>query len=275
VPGPMAPRPFQVVSRRQETEDTWTLALEPAGGGPAPGFRPGQFNMLYAFGVGEVPISISGDPDAGGPLEHTVRAVGPVSAAICRAEPGEQLGVRGPFGSGWPLDGAAGRHLVVVAGGVGLAPLRPALLGALALREQLEGLVLLCGGRSPAQLLFRSQLEAWRDDPRLDVGVTVDSAEAGWLGHVGVVTTLIGGARFDPARATAFVVGPEVMMRFTVEALLARGLDAADVHVSIERNMKCAVTHCGRCQFGPTFACREGPVMSFAAIERFFRMREV
>jgi NAD(P)H-flavin reductase len=273
-PGPMAPRPFRVLSRRRETADTWTLALEPAGGGPAPGFRPGQFNMLYAFGVGEVPISVSGDPAAGGPLEHTVRAVGPVSAAICRARPGEQLGVRGPFGSAWPLAGAAGRHVVVIAGGVGLAPLRPALLEALALRERLAGLILLCGGRSPAQLLFRSQLEAWQDDPRLELGVTVDSAEPGWAGHVGVVTTLIESAPFDPARAVAFVVGPEVMMRFTVEALLARGVDAADVHLSLERNMKCAIAHCGRCQLGPAFACREGPVMSFAAIERFFRVRE-
>jgi len=273
--GPMVPRPFRVAARRREAADTWTLALEPADGGPPPAFRPGQFNMLYAFGVGEVPISISGDPAAGGPLEHTVRAVGPASAAICRAEPGEQLGVRGPFGSSWPLQAAAGRHVVVVAGGIGLAPLRPALLGALAARERLAGLVLLCGGRTPEQLLFRSQLERWGEDPRLELGVTVDSAEPGWLGQVGVVTTLIGDAPFDPASAVAFVVGPEVMMRFAIEALLARGMAASDVYISIERNMKCAVTHCGRCQFGPTFACREGPVMSFAAIERFFRTREV
>lgn len=273
--GPMVPRPFRVSDRRREAEDTWTLALEPADGGPAPAFRPGQFNMLYAFGVGEVPISISGDPAGGGPLEHTVREVGPVSAAICRARPGEQLGVRGPFGSSWPLEAAAGRHVVVVAGGIGLAPLRPALLEALALRERLAGLVLLCGGRTPDQLLFRSELEQWEEDPRLELGVTVDSAESGWLGHVGVVPTLIGEAPFDPASAVAYVVGPEVMMRFTIEALLARGMDAGDVHISVERNMKCAVTHCGRCQFGPTFACREGPVMSFAAIERFFRTREV
>jgi NAD(P)H-flavin reductase len=273
--GPMSPRPFRVTARRQETEDTWTLALEPTDGEPLPTFRPGQFNMLYAFGVGEVPISISGDPGMGGPLEHTVRAVGPVSAAICQASPGEQLGVRGPFGSCWPLDAAGGRHVVIVAGGIGLAPLRPALLEALAGRERLEGLVLLCGGRTPAQLLFRSQLEDWEADPRLEVGVTVDSAEVGWLGNVGVVTTLIGRAPFDPARAVAFIVGPEVMMRYAVEALLARGMDASDVYISIERNMKCAIAHCGRCQFGPTFACREGPVMSFAEIEHFFRIREV
>jgi NAD(P)H-flavin reductase len=271
----MAPRPFVIASRRQETEDTWTLALEPAGDGPAPAFRPGQFNMLYAFGVGEVPISISGDPGGGGPLEHTVRAVGPVSAAICRAEAGEQLGLRGPFGSSWPLAAAAGRHVVIVAGGIGLAPLRPALLAALAARERLAGLVLLCGGRSPSQLLFRAELDAWREDPRLELDVTVDSAEPGWRGQVGVVTTLIGSARFDPANAVAFTVGPELMMRFTVEALLARGMDPADVHVSIERNMKCAIAHCGRCQFGPSFACREGPVLSYGAIAPFFAVREL
>jgi NAD(P)H-flavin reductase len=274
-PGPMVPRPFRVASRRQETEDTWTLALEPADGEPVPGFRPGQFNMLYALGVGEVPISISADPAADGPIEHTVRAVGPASAAICRARPGEQLGLRGPFGSSWPLGDLDGRHVVIVAGGIGLAPLRPALLEALSARERLAGLVLLCGGRSPDQLPFRAELDAWQEDPRMHVGVTVDSAGADWHGHVGVVTTLIDGAPFDPARAVACVVGPEVMMRFTVQALLARGMDAADVHISIERNMKCAITHCGRCQFGPTFACREGPVMSFAAIERFLAVREL
>jgi NAD(P)H-flavin reductase len=271
----MAPRPFRVADRRQETEDTWTLALEPMDGDPPPSYRPGQFNMLYAFGVGEIPISISGGRAEEGSLEHTVRAVGPVSAALCRARPGEHLGVRGPFGSCWPLEGAKGRHVVVIAGGIGLAPLRPALLQALSRREQLEGVVLLCGGRSPAQLPFRGELEAWNVDPRLELAVTVDGAEPGWLGHVGVVTTLIGGARFDPSRAVAFIVGPEVMMRFTIEALLARGMCAADIHISIERNMKCAITHCGRCQFGPTFACREGPVMSFAAIEPFFRIREL
>jgi NAD(P)H-flavin reductase len=271
----MVPRPFTVRERRRETGDTWTLTLEPADGGPAPAFRPGQFNMLYAFGVGEVPISISGDPAGGGPLEHTVRAVGAVSAAICRAEPGAQLGVRGPFGSSWPVAEAAGRHVVIVAGGLGLAPLRPALLEALALRERLAGLVLLCGGRTPAELLFRPELARLGDDPRLELGLTVDSAAPGWDGHVGVVPRLIGDAGFDPARAVAFVVGPEVMMRFTVDALLDRGVDPADVHVSVERNMKCAVTQCGRCQLGPAFACREGPVIAYDGIAPFFRGREV
>jgi NAD(P)H-flavin reductase len=273
--GPMVPRPFVVRERRRETADTWTLTMEPADGAAVPGFRPGQFNMLYAFGVGEVPISISGDPAGAGPLEHTVRAVGPVSAAICRAEPGEQLGVRGPFGSSWPVAEAGGRHVVIVAGGLGLAPLRPALLAALAARERLAGLVLLCGSRSPAELLFRAELERLGEDPRLQLGVTVDSAAPGWTGHVGVVPRLVGDAEFEPSRAIAFVVGPEVMMRFTVDALLARGVPPADVHISVERNMKCAVTHCGRCQLGPAFACREGPVLSYGPIAPFFRGREV
>jgi NAD(P)H-flavin reductase len=275
VTGPMTPRPFRVLERRPETADTWTLTLEPADGGPAPEFGPGQFNMLYAFGVGEAAISISGDPGAGGPLVHTVRAVGPVSAAICRAEPGQELGVRGPFGSAWPLDAAAGRHLVIVAGGLGLAPLRPALLGALARREELAGLLLLCGGRSPEELLFRAQLDGLAGDPRLEVGVTVDSAASGWRGHVGVVTTLVDPGRFDPANAVAFMCGPEVMMRFTAQALLQTGMGAEDLHVSMERNMKCAVTQCGRCQFGPTFVCREGPVMRFDRIRDLFALREV
>ncbi|MFN8215498.1 MAG: FAD/NAD(P)-binding protein [Solirubrobacterales bacterium] len=274
-PAPMTPRPFRVVERRRETRDTWTLALEPADGGPAPEFGPGQFNMLYAFGVGEVPISVSGEPGGRGPIEHTVRAVGPVTEAICRAEPGDQLGLRGPFGSSWPLPEAAGRDVVIVAGGLGLAPLRGVLLAALARREELGGLVLLLGGRAPAELLYPGEIEAWEADPRLHVGVTVDAAEPGWRGHVGVVTTLIGTAPFDPARALAFVVGPEVMMRFTAQALLERGVEPTDLYLSLERNMKCAVTQCGRCQLGPTFVCREGPVMSVADLGRFFGVREL
>jgi NAD(P)H-flavin reductase len=274
-PAPMTPRPWRVAARRRETADSWTLDLEPADGGPGMSYLPGQFNMIYAFGIGEVPISISGDPGAGGPLVHTVRDVGAVSAAICRAGPGEELGVRGPYGTAWPVATAAGRHLLIVAGGVGLAPLRPALRDALARRDELAGLTLLLGGRTPADLLFRDELEELGDDPRLDLAVTVDGAAGGWRGHVGVVTTLIEDLDLDPAATTALMCGPEVMMRFAAEALIGRGMAAGDLHVSMERNMKCAVTHCGRCQFGPTFVCREGAVMSYGDIERIFNLREV
>jgi NAD(P)H-flavin reductase len=274
-PAPMTPRPWRVSGRRRETADSWTLDLEPADEGPGMSYLPGQFNMIYAFGVGEAPISISGDPNAGGPLVHTVRDVGAVSAAICRAQPGEQLGVRGPYGSAWPVAAAGGRNLLIVAGGVGLAPLRPALRDALARRHELAGLTLLIGGRTPADLLFADELAELRDDPRLELAVTVDSAATGWDGHVGVVTTLIDDLDFDPAATVALICGPEVMMRFAAQSLIGRGVAAADLHVSMERNMKCAVTQCGRCQFGPTFVCREGAVMRYGDIERIFNLREI
>lgn len=270
----MVPRPFRVARKRQDTEDTWTLVLESENGYRQPRFRPGQFNMLYAFGAGEVPISICGDPSRDGPLEHTVRSVGATTAAICAARDGGALGVRGPFGSAWPVAAAEGRDLVIVAGGIGLAPLRPAILEALAGRERFRRVIVLYGGRTPEQLLYPDELASWREAD-IEVAVTVDSATGEWDGDVGVVTGLFDAAGLDPQRSLALLCGPEVMMRFAIEDLLGRGISAADVHISIERNMKCAITHCGRCQFGPTFACREGPVMRYADIERFFRVREM
>ncbi len=270
----MVPERFRVSGRRQETADTWTLELEPAdrdGGLP---FHPGQFTMLYAFGAGEVPISISGDPAAPGRLVHTVRAVGAVSAAVCRTEPGQMLGVRGPFGSHWPVEAAAGRDLVIVAGGIGLAPLRPVVHEVLSARERFARAVLLYGGREPDQLLYTADYEEWRDRG-LDVVVTVDIAAAGWPGRVGVVTTLVDRARFDPAATVAFVCGPEAMIRFSAEALIDRGVAPGRVHVSMERNMKCAVGHCGHCQLGPEFVCRDGPVFTFERMRSAFGLREV
>lgn len=272
--GPMVPSPFRLVGKRRDTEDTWTLELEPRGGGSQPRFEPGQFNMLYAFGAGEVPISICGDPAQAGPLTHTVRSVGAATAAICAAAEGDVLGVRGPFGSAWPLAAAEGRDLLIVAGGIGLAPLRPALLAALARRERFNRVLLLYGGRAPGQLLYPSELERWAE-AGAEVGVTVDTATADWSGRVGVVTALFAEAALDPRATVAMLCGPEVMMRFAIDDLRARGVAAADIHISIERNMKCAITHCGRCQFGPTFACREGPVMRLSEIEPFFYLREI
>jgi NAD(P)H-flavin reductase len=271
----MVPEAFRVRRREQETDDTWTLELEPTDGAGPGTFEPGQFNMLYAFGVGEVPISICGDPAHPEPLLHTVRAVGSVTESICAAHPGEQLGVRGPYGSSWPVDEAAGRDLVIVAGGLGLAPLRPAVLAAMTRREDFREVLVLYGGREPEQLLYRDELGRWASEPGLQLGLTVDSASGDWAGDVGVVTKLIDRAEFDSERAICLVCGPEVMMRFAVRALLDRAVAAEHIHVSIERNMKCAITQCGRCVFGPTYACREGPVMRLSDVELFFRLREV
>ena len=271
--GPMVPAPFAVASKRQETADTWTLELLPAGGGEL-AFAPGQFTMISAFGTGEVPISISGDPGGAGPLVHTVRDVGLATGALCRARSGEVLGVRGPFGRPWPIAELEGSDVIVVAGGIGLAPLRPAILALLSRRERYGRLLLLYGGRSPEQLLYTRELDEW-SDRGLEVSVSVDSAGPEWLGHVGVVPRLVARAGFDAARAKALVCGPEVMMRFTVHALAQAGVSAESVYASMERNMQCGIAHCGHCQLGPTLVCRDGPVYRWSELERWLRIREL
>jgi NAD(P)H-flavin reductase len=271
----MLPRRFRVLANRRENEDTFTLELEGADSGEPFEFEPGQFNMLYAFGAGEVPISISGDPAAPGPLVHTVRAVGAATRAICAARPGEVLGVRGPYGSAWPV--AASRELdaVVVAGGLGLAPLRPALCSLLARAPGGGRLTVLYGGRSPEQLLFDEELAQWGAREDVELRVTVDTAGPGWTGSVGVVPALIERVEIDPARSVALVCGPEAMIGFSVTALLERGVPAGSIHVSIERNMKCAVGRCGHCQLGPEFVCRDGAVFPYERVRRLFALREV
>ncbi len=268
----MTPEPFRVVRRTQELSDTWTLELEPVSG-EALAFAPGQFTMLYVFGVGEVPISVSGE--AGGPLIHTVRAVGAVSEAICAAKPGDVLGVRGPFGNVWPVDEAVGADVVVVAGGIGLAPLRPAVLQVLGRRGEFGDVALLYGSRTPADLLYPDDLGSWRARFDLQVDVTVDSAEGGWLGKVGVVPKLISSARFDPDSTVAFVCGPEIMMHFAARGLRDRGVPADRIYFSMERNMRCGLGHCGHCQLGPTLICRDGPVYRYDEIADLMGVREL
>ena len=272
-PGPMVPAPFAVTAKRRETSDTWTLELSRRRAERL-AFAPGQFTMISAFGAGEVPISISGDSDGDGPLVHTVRAVGLATEAICRVGPGEVLSVRGPFGRPWPVGEIEGSDVIVVAGGIGLAPLRPAILALLARRERYGRVLLLYGGRSPEQLLYTEELEAWRARG-LDVAVSVDSAGPAWLGHVGVVPRLVARASFDAERAAALVCGPEVMMRFTVAALARAGVPADSVYASMERNMQCGVAQCGHCQLGPTLVCRDGPVYRWSELERWLRIREL
>jgi NAD(P)H-flavin reductase len=232
--------------------------------------RPGQFTMLYAFGVGEVPISVSGAP-----LVQTIRAVGPVSRALCAARPGTVIGVRGAFGTHWPVELARGKDLLIVAGGVGLPPVRPALYHALEHREQYGRVILLYGARSPEDIVFRKEIEQWRSRMDLEVDVTVDAATGDWRGKVGVVTTLIPRAGLDPDETVAFVVGPEIMMRFTGRALVDEGLTPEQIWISMERSMKCGVALCGHCQFGPSLICRDGAVYPYPAIEPYLGVREL
>ena len=272
---PLLPRPYRVVSRHRHTQDTVTLVLEPAGGEPL-AFEPGQFTMLGAFGKGEAPISVSGDPADPTRLEHTVRDVGGVTHALAGAEPGDMLTVRGPYGRPWNPRDATGGDLVIVAGGIGLAPLRSAILEVLARRSDYGQVTLLYGAREPAEQVFTDDLAAWAADPgSLAVAVTVDRAGAGWTGRVGLVTRLIPAARFNPARTLALVCGPEVMMRFVAAGLMDAGVPASRIRVSLERNMECGVGLCGHCQLGPTLICRDGPVYRWDEIAPLLEVQEL
>jgi anaerobic sulfite reductase subunit B len=272
LPGAMTPVPHRVVSSVPETEDTVTIELAPLGLPIRP--EPGQFVMLYAFGVGEVPISTSGPASSDGLLRHTVRAVGPVSRTLAALEPGDLVGARGPFGTTWPLEAAEGGDLVVVAGGIGLAPLRPAVLRALERRDAFGRISVLVGARLPGDLLYRGELERWRE-AGVQVEVTVDAAAGDWRGRVGLVTRLLPLAAFEPGSTTALLCGPEVMMAATARALSERGVPAARTWVSFERNMQCGVGHCGHCQVGPVLVCRDGPVLPLAEVATLLTVREL
>ncbi len=266
------PASYRVSQRRDETHDTVTLTLGPAGA-PLESFHPGQFMMLYAFGIGEIPVSVSGPAGPAG-LTHTIRAVGAVSRALCAAAPGQVVGVRGPFGTSWRESDAFGQDLLVIAGGIGLAPLRPAVLAALSERVRYRRITVLIGARSPAELVFPAEYGLWRD-LGARVEVTVDRADASWQGHVSVVTQLIGPAGLDPQRTLALVCGPEVMMRLTARTLLGAGMTASQIRVSLERNMQCGVGECGHCQLGPLLLCRDGPVVSYHAAAPLLSIKEL
>lgn len=263
----MLSRPFQIQRVKHETEDTFTIELKPVADFEEFVFQPGQFNMIYVYGVGEIPISISGDPANSRMLVHTTRAIGTVTKAMDKMRRGDILGIRGPYGKPWPLDKANGLDVVFIAGGIGLAPLRPALYEVVAHRDQYGKVVLLYGTRSPLDVLFRQELENWRARFDLEIYVTVDRAMSGWRGNVGVVTNLISRAPFDPRNTIAFVCGPEIMMRFTAMELHKRGVENEHIFVSLERNMKCAIGLCGHCQFGSVFVCKDGPVFQYSKIK--------
>jgi NAD(P)H-flavin reductase len=272
---PMQPVPYHIRGVEGETHDTFTLELKAADEISPWVFAPGQFNMLYVFGAGEVPISISSDPADTGSIKHTTRVVGAVTKAMNALKPGDTIGVRGPFGSSWPLELGWGKDVVVIAGGIGLAPLRPALFELLAYRKRFHRIILLYGTRTPRDILFKRDLKRWRSDFDLEVHITVDRSSGAWKGNVGVVIKLIPRAPFDPSNAIALICGPEVMMRFSIEALQRRGIGNENIFVSMERNMKCGVGFCGHCQYGPHFICKDGPVFRYDRIAPIFRKAEI
>lgn len=272
---PMTPTTARVTRMRKETHDTFTLEFRAAPGQGPHQFAAGQFNMLYLYGFGEVAISISGDPTSPDPLIHTIRAVGNVTKALSKLDVGDVIGVRGPFGTAWPVETAEGNDVLLVAGGIGLAPLRPVIYQIIANRGKYGKFILLYGTRTPIDILYRKELEKWRSRLDMEVHVTVDRAGVGWQGNVGVVTTLISRAGFDPAHTTAMVCGPEIMMRYVALELMKRGMPMSQVYTSLERNMKCGIGLCGHCQMGHTFICKDGPVYPYDMVRELLHKREI
>jgi anaerobic sulfite reductase subunit B len=272
------PRLYRVAHRRLETSDVVTLLLA-AIDKEVMAFRPGQFNMLSAPGVGEIAISLSDAPRDDGLLHHSIRDVGLTSHALCSAKVSDVVGVRGPFGSDWQIPDRDGESdesdVVLIAGGVGLAPLRGAANRLMSLPARGAGRVfILVGAREPGQILFSEDLATW-SRAGAHVQVTVDHGAPGWSGRVGLVTTLLSTAGFDPTRTRALICGPEIMMRFTARALEDMGVDPARILVSLERNMQCGNGWCGHCQLGPYLLCRDGPVLTYdGAVRQLLIERE-
>lgn len=266
-PGSAVPVPYRVVRGDATAPGTSTLVLEPAAA-PLPSFLPGQFAMVYAFGVGDAPISVSAVE--GNRLFLTIRSVGGVTAGLLGE--GRTVGVRGPFGNGWAEPGHG--DLVVVAGGIGLAPLRPLVRRIVGDRGRRGEVNVLIGAREPRDLLYPAETRAWQD-AGARVLVTVDRPDPSWKGDVGVVTELLDRAHFDPPHTEAYVCGPEVMIRSVARELVHRGLAAGRIQVSLERTMHCGTGHCGHCQLGPLLLCRAGPVVGWDCAGPLLSVREL
>jgi NAD(P)H-flavin reductase len=273
---PMLPLPALIRRVVWETDDTFTLLIEPTThNGSSFEFEPGQFNMLYAFGMGESAISISSDPRKSKLIAHTIHRVGIVTTAFSQLKRGDTIGLRGPFGSRWPVEEIEGKDIIVMAGGIGLAPLRPVLYSLFHRRRNFGRIVLLYGARSPLDLLYRVELEEWSKKEQVEVLVTVDRGDSTWKGHIGVVTNLLSYIKLDAPSTAALVCGPEIMMQYSITEILSRGIPQENVYLSMERNMKCAIGVCGHCQYGSNFICKEGPVFPYPKIGPLLDKKEI
>jgi sulfhydrogenase subunit gamma (sulfur reductase) len=270
---PLLPEPAEILEKRSFGSDLYAYRLrliDPAAR-PRFDFQPGQFNMVYVPGVGEVAISISSDPDDED-LEHTIRIVGRVTRVIEGLGPGSVLGLRGPYGNGWPLQQARFKDVLVVTGGLGCAPVSGAIDYMFRRRASFGRITILHGVKKPADLVHRSRFEAWRRESDARVLLTSDQPDRAWRDRTGVVTELFEEVEFDPARTVVLMCGPEVMMRYAIKILRARGLADDRIHLSLERNMKCAVGWCGHCQLGPEFVCKDGPIFPLRRVARYLEV---
>lgn len=271
----MIPDICRVTKVVRETHDTFTLELEMQTGPGKFAFQPGQFNMVYIYGVGEIPISISGNPSESGLIVHTTRIVGTVTKAMGKLCEGDLLGIRGPFGKSWPVENATGKDVIIVTGGIGLAPLRPAIYHIIGNREKYGRLVILYGARTPNDILYKNELSFWKKNKLADIFITVDRSDSRWKGNVGLVTTLVKKAPIEAENTIAMICGPEIMMRYTVMELEKRSIKKDNVYISMERNMKCGIGFCGHCQFGAEFVCKDGPVFRYPDLEKKLYLSEI
>lgn len=266
---PHLPYPAKILERVQESDDIFTLRLKFNDPAQQENYRflPGQFNMVYLPGVGEVPISLSSDPEERAELSHTIRALGRVTQGLARLKRGDEVGLRGPYGRAWPLDLAEGKDIIVVTGGLGCAPVVAVIHYVLKRRERFRRLVIIQGVRHSHDLIWRASYERWAQAPDTQVLIAASATEALWPWHVGSPIDLVAQAAFDPAHAAAMICGPEGMMVAAAKALAARGLPETAIHVSLERNMQCALGLCGHCQLGGKFLCRNGPIFAYPEVK--------
>jgi NAD(P)H-flavin reductase len=274
---PLLPRPAEIIEKHLEAKGIFTFRLRFRDEHLRNSYRfqPGQFNMVYLFGVGEVPISIVSDPDGPGLFDHTVRAVGNVTGAMSRLNKGDVVGLRGPYGSAWPREHARGTDLTLTTGGLGCAPAVSVINYIINRRASYGALKILHGIKTPKDLLYRSRIRQWKKTPDTEVLLTVDHPDQTWRYNVGVVTNLFSQVSIDPQKSLVMICGPERMMHFAIKDLLSHGVQAEQIYLSVERNMKCAVGFCGHCQLGPSFVCKDGPVFRYDRIRHWFNTREV
>lgn len=265
----------EIVERIDEAANIFTLRLRftDAAAQRAYRFQPGQFNMVYLYGVGEVAISIVSDPQDEHLYDHTIRAVGRVTRGLAQLKAGQSVGIRGPFGRGWPLQQAQGRDVLIVTGGLGCAPTVSVINYVLNRRERYGRLVIMQGVKHANDLLWRERYAQWAQQPDTEVIIAADEGVSLWPWHVGRVTDLFDSIHLDPARTTAMMCGPEGMMRAAVHQLTLRGMDEMAIYLSMERNMQCAVGHCGHCQYGGKFVCKDGPVFAYPEVKELFGVK--
>lgn len=268
----LLPVPCKIQSVAQETHDVFSLTLSSPDKRES-SFLPGQFNMLFLFGYGEVAISISGDPSKKEEIVHTVRSVGAVTQAMEKLRKGDEIGIRGPFGTHWPFEKKE-CDVLIIAGGIGMAPLRPAIHYLMKHRRDYKNVTLLYGSRSPSDLIYKNELTLWKKQG-IEVKVSVDRGDETWHGSIGVITSFISKHIPNPQNTLVLICGPEVMIQFAIQELLRKNVDEHSMYLSMERNMQCAVGFCGHCQYGPHFLCKDGPVFSYEQLKPWLTIKEL